>query len=53
MASGSGRFTSPENGRILDLSFFEVGVSSDLADKDRPTRDIRYNFTNDCLLVCS
>jgi hypothetical protein len=27
MASGSRRFTSPENGRILDLSFFEVGVS--------------------------
>jgi len=27
-----GRLKSPENGRILDLSFFEVGVSRDLSD---------------------
>jgi len=27
MASGSRRFTSPENGRILDLLFSEVSVS--------------------------
>ena len=35
MASGSGRLKSPEYVRILDWSFIEIFVGSDLADKDR------------------
>lgn len=36
----------PKNVRFLDWLFFEVGVSSDLTDKDRPTCVIRPIFPN-------